>query len=175
MNRVTLCFKLFQMQKGNVDAFEDIYKAMYRPIYAIAYSIVHDKFLADDVVHDTFIRIYTQISKFDGRNALGWIYSIAHNTALNMQNQRIREQTEDDVELYCEPFKFEDDISNKDLINRLFRELKEDERLILLYHIIGGLKFGEISNLYNIPIGTILSKYNRTIKKLRQKVVNKND
>ena len=45
--------------------------------------------------------------------------------------------------------------------------LKEDERQIVLLHVSAGLKHREISENLGIPLSTVLSKYNRAMKKLQ--------
>lgn len=46
--------------------------------------------------------------------------------------------------------------------------LKEDERQIVLLHASAGLKHREIASNLQMPLATVLSKYNRAIKKLKQ-------
>ncbi len=46
--------------------------------------------------------------------------------------------------------------------------LKEDERQIVLLHASAGLKHREIAADLQMPLATVLSKYNRAIKKLKQ-------
>lgn len=46
--------------------------------------------------------------------------------------------------------------------------MKEDERQIVLLHASAGLKHREIASSLGMPLATVLSKYNRAIKKLKQ-------
>jgi len=47
--------------------------------------------------------------------------------------------------------------------------LKEDEREIVIMHVLGDMKYREIAEVLGIPIGTISWKYNDAIKKLKSK------
>ena len=49
-----------------------------------------------------------------------------------------------------------------------FQKITDEERNIIMLHIIGGLKFHEISKMLELPLSTVLSKYHRTIKKLKK-------
>ena len=46
--------------------------------------------------------------------------------------------------------------------------LNEDERQIVMLHSMAGMKHREIAEIVDMPVSTVLSKYNRSLKKLRQ-------
>ena len=56
------------------------------------------------------------------------------------------------------------------VLQKALEILNEQERNIVLLHVTQGFKFREISSLLDIPIGTVLSCYNRAIKKLYKAV-----
>ena len=53
-------------------------------------------------------------------------------------------------------------------LQKLLEKLNEEEREVISLHVVTGLKHREIAKLLNKPLSTILSKYNRAIKKLQE-------
>lgn len=53
-------------------------------------------------------------------------------------------------------------------IKQLFAVLTEPERKILVMHLVVGLKHREIAKMLNLPLGTVLSKYQNSLRKMRQ-------
>ena len=56
----------------------------------------------------------------------------------------------------------------KILLTASFKHISDEERQILILHALSGYKHREISKLLDIPLSTVLSKYNRTIRKIRK-------
>lgn len=54
---------------------------------------------------------------------------------------------------------------NKILIETIFKHISDEERNILILHSISGFKHREIAKMLKLPLATVLSKYNRAIKK----------
>ena len=65
-------------------------------------------------------------------------------------------------------FSFVEDISERIVLEAAVNKLDEDERTILLLHAVAGFKNREIADLLDMPINTVLSKYNRTIRKMQK-------
>ena len=68
-----------------------------------------------------------------------------------------------------------DDSTQKDwemgiLLETCLKDLSDEERQIVVMHAVSGLKHREIADLLRIPLGTVLSKYRRAIKKLRTRL-----
>ena len=60
------------------------------------------------------------------------------------------------------------DVENEMVLEKAFEILNKQERTIVVLHMIDGLKHREISKITGIPLSTVLSKYNRSLKKLRE-------
>ena len=61
----------------------------------------------------------------------------------------------------------EEKVIKNEYLNKLLNELNEFEREVIFLHLVSDLKFKEIAEQLNKPLSTILSKYNRAIKKLQ--------
>jgi len=70
-------------KQGNTTAFETLIKRYEDRIYCLAYSILHDKEEAYDVLQETAIKAFTNLNKFKGKSSFStWLYKIALNIIL---------------------------------------------------------------------------------------------
>ena len=100
---------------------------------------------------------------------MAWIFTIAKNFALMKFRERKKEDSMEEVSDMPEPiFSFVEDISERIVLEAAVNKLDEDERTILLLHAVAGFKNREIADLLDMPINTVLSKYNRTIRKMQK-------
>ena len=83
--------------------------------------------------------------------------------------ERKKEDSMEEVSDMPEPiFSFVEDVSERIVLETAVNKLDENERTILLLHAVAGLKNREIADLLDMPINTVLSKYNRTIRKMQK-------
>jgi len=85
--------------RGERPALQALYDQEGARLLGVARRIVRDDALAEDIVHDAFIRIWTRAASFDPArgSARGWIYSITRNLALNHVRDGAREAPLDDA------------------------------------------------------------------------------
>ena len=75
---------------------------------------------------------------------------------------------EDDNDLPEQDFSFVEDLSERIILKTTINKLDDNESTILLLHAVAGLKNREIAELLDISINTVLSKYNRTVRKMQK-------
>ena len=63
-----------------------------------------------------------------------------------------------------------EDLETRMWLKQLFRVLNDEERQIIVMHVVTGMKHREIADQMNKPLGTVLSKYNRGLRKLKKSV-----
>jgi RNA polymerase sigma-70 factor (ECF subfamily) len=79
-----------QLQSGNPEAFRKLVEQYESKVYNLVLKILRSREDAEDVLQETFLSIYTQIQKFDGRSGLyTWVYRIATNFALMKIRSRL--------------------------------------------------------------------------------------
>ena len=103
---------------------------------------------------------------------MAWIFTIELNIInryyqLKARNNLIKDEQELDIIKESESTNLEK-LERKDYLNNLLRNLDEEEREVISLHLVSNLKFREIAKLLNRPLSTILSKYNRAIKKIKK-------
>lgn len=83
---------------GYADCLDGIYSAVGGQMFAVAQGIVKDRALAEDVVHDSLIKIAKYAKKYKkGTSAIGWIMTIVRNTALDVVRKRKKEISVDEM------------------------------------------------------------------------------
>lgn len=170
---------LIDIKNSNDASFEILFKRMHKPVFALAFSILGDKSLAEDVVQETFIRIKTKSNLYkEGTNGAAWIFQIARNLSLNLIKKRKFEVTLENnkslEELFIKHSPWGDkskefDISlEKFLLKEAFTKLDENERQIIILYAVSGLKHKEIAKLLGISQSTERWYYIRALGKLRK-------
>ena len=151
-----------RLQDHNEDAFDYCYDMYKNLVYFHIIKIVKNKELTEELVQDTFLKMYQNIDKFDGRYFKAWLLKIAGNLAISeMRKNNVTIEYNDNV-ISQEVI---DTFSHNDLMSDLKRILTDDEYLIVVYRIIYNVKTKEIAETFNMPIGTVGWKYNEAMKK----------
>ena len=100
---------------------------------------------------------------------MAWIFTIARNFALmKIRDGKKEGSLEDDNDLPEQDFSFVEDLSERIILKTTINKLDDTERTILMLHAVAGLKNREIAELLDMSINTVLSKYNRTVRKMQK-------
>lgn len=167
-----------EMAAGSRDALRRVYDAYLKMIYALIYNIVKHREAAEDITSEFFIRLYHAAPKFrgDGHHK-AWICTIARNMCVDYMRKHNRELAvlDDDsreekskLNLRTERSDQEESIVNRLTMEKAMELLTEQEKSIVDLKLLGGLTFREISELLNMPMGTVTWHYNSGIKRLRR-------
>ena len=163
-------YLLSRIANEDADAVGELYDLVKDDVYAYALSKLRNSEDAEDVLHDTFVRIYRYASRYTPEGKpMAWIVTIAMNIAKRHRELKSRHISYDETigEADAAAESFEADAVKSDFVRRLLQSLNEDEREIVVLHAVSGFKHREIAVMLHKSLGTVLSKYNRAIKKLR--------
>ena len=171
MNAIQLDEKLIlRMAEGDGSAYRDLYHQTADAVYGFALSILKNRHDAEDVMHDTFIKAYTGAVTYKPMGKpLAWILTIVRNLSYN----RIRSgKVCEDIDAYEHFAGVDETDRNTDriVLEKAMDILAFDERQIVILHAMTGLKHREIAEILDIPTGTVLSKYNRALKKMKKEL-----
>jgi RNA polymerase sigma factor (sigma-70 family) len=138
--------------------------------------ITHEN--ANDVLQNTFLRIYKSLPNFQQKSSLHtWMYRIAYNESLRFleENKKKYHLSLDDVgrkylnNLVDDTFFEGDEIQLK--LQRILSELPEKERQIFQIKYYDDLKFREMSDILGIKEGTLKSSYYNTVKHIEKNML----
>jgi len=165
---------LHRVARGDREAIAEIYDLSSAAVYGYILSILKNREDAEDVLQDTYVKICTNADQYHEQGKpMAWIMTIARNLSLMLLRGRKRFQDLEDYEWEAiSDERTEVRSEDKMLLETLMRELKAEERQIVTLHAVSGMKHREIAELMDLPLATILSKYNRAIKKM-QKVLDR--
>lgn len=154
---------------GDTEALHRLYNAVSGSVYGFALSITKQSQDAEDVLQDTFVTIYDKASTYQPQGKpMAWILTIARNHALMRIRSRKREASfEETVADNSLAFSRIERPEDRQAVEALLQILTEEERQIVVLHAVAGLKNREIAAVTELPLGTVLSKYNRAVKKLK--------
>ena len=158
---------LRQIALGSQQAFEELYRATDSAIYGYALSLTKNHHEAQDVMMDTYLKIrcaahlYMPMGK-----PMAWILTITKNLARTRLRSAGRQIPLDDLEETTPSF--DRDSEEAVALEQAMKVLGDQERQILILHAVTGLKHREIAEMLGMPLATVLSKYARSLKKLKK-------
>lgn len=99
---------------------------------------------------------------------MAWMMKIAKN--LFLMKCRKAKPEEDNFEDMEGRMGFEDmsHVENRIVLEKMFEHLSTEDRNLIIMHDIGGLKHREIAKLLDMPLGTVMARYHRGIRKLQK-------
>jgi RNA polymerase sigma-70 factor (ECF subfamily) len=171
---------------GNVNALETLVLRHKEKLYTSIFFLVKDKYLAEDIFQDVFIRIidtirsgrYTEEGKF-----LPWAMRIAHNLCVDHFRKVKRTPTiknSDDQDIF-EVLNFTEDCAETKMIKRqsynrvrdMLDLLPEDQREVIILRHYGDMSFKEIAAVTNCSINTALGRMRYGLINLRKMMMQK--
>lgn len=153
-----------RLKKGDQSALDVIYDYTYKLIYYQAYHILKDHMKCEDVVQETYMKVYENIHSFEGVHFKAWIVKISKNIALNLYHKESRVINVDDQ--YFEDQE-SDDIEDSPIIDLASEMLPTDEFLILMYVVVEEKPRREVAKILGLSPSGITYKLNQALSKLR--------
>ena len=154
-------------------AFQKLVQQFQKPLYYHIRNIVLNHDDADDVLQNTFIKVFQNIDKFKGESKLfSWIYRIATNESLtflstkakknNTTSQELQSKIIDNLE--ADVFFDSNEIQIK--LQKAIATLPEKQQLIFKMKYFNELKYEEISDVLGTSVGALKASYHIASKKI---------
>ncbi len=159
-----------RIANGDTEAFSELYETTKTAVYSFALSIVKNAHDAQDIMQETYLKIHANaIGYFSQGKPMAWIFTIVRNLCLMHLRKSRKSDVEFDEAIGCEsPVDFTQNVDDNELISMMMTALSEEERSIVIMHVVSGMKHREISEILEIPLSTVLSKYNRALHKMKK-------
>lgn len=152
---------------GDESSFDLIYHETKKGVYLSIYSIVKEKNTIEDLMQDTYMKAINALNFYTiGTNFKAWISRIARNNALNYIKRKKREEIIDSDE---RPDVY-GSVSENYFLDFATRNLNDVEKDIIIYKIILDLKFREIAETMDLPLGTVYWNYRNAINKIKEEI-----
>jgi RNA polymerase sigma-70 factor, ECF subfamily len=177
--------RIKQVLKGDQNAFAELVEIYKDKVFQICYRLLGNRHEAEDIAQEAFIRAYVNIETFNQKRKFStWLFRIATNLCID----RIRKKKPDyfldaevagtegltmysqvaaDVQLP------EDEVENMELqetIQKEISKLPEKYRSVIVLKYIEELPLQEISEILDLPLGTVKTRVHRGREALRKQL-----
>ena len=164
------------LKAGDQQAVEELYNRYAPALMGIITRIVKSDEVAEDVLQDTFVKIWKSIAKYDPTKGrlFTWMANVAKNTAIDELRSKQHSnscKTETINEIPADTLLFRSQVEfNPEIIGmkQLLKNLKQDQQYILELVYFKGYTQVEVSECLNIPLGSVKTKIRLSILSLRQ-------
>lgn len=174
-------------QAGDGGAFGQLVSRYDRKLFRIAYHIVHNAEDAQDVVQDSFIKMFQNIGRFQAQSKFStWLYRIVINQSLMaLRKQRTKplvaivpgdsNEEEDQIPIDLSdwrpnPEEQYTESELRDLLTRLLHELRPALRVVFIMHDIEGQPLQEVANALDLTVSAVKTRSLRARLYLREKL-----
>lgn len=160
---------LLACARGDQHALRRLYEQESSHLLGVALRIARDKGMAEDIVHDAFIKIWRGASSFDPSrgSARGWVFSVTRHLALNVVRNRYREVALDEQHEHSTPDSFEFS-ARTGQVHRCLEQLDPARRTCILHAYVDGYSHSEIALKLGTPLGTVKAWIKRSLAALRE-------
>lgn len=161
--------------KSQQEAFRKLVQLYQKPLYNHIRNIVLNHDDTDDMLQNTFIKVYQNLKNFKGESKLfSWMYRIATNEALTFLQQKAKKQGITSEEIQEKALKnLESDIffdgSEIQLqLQKAIALLPEKQQLVFKMKYFEELKYEEIAEIVDTSVGALKASYHIAVKKIEE-------
>jgi len=157
---------VLKVQDGDAKAFSLIVNRWNKRLISFAYKIVHDVDVSKDVVQDTWVAAFKNISRLkDAGKFSSWIFRLTHNKAIDIIRKQQLKTTEIEDDIV-------EDVAEDDQWKNVERQLKilpADQKLILTLFYLEQQSLKQIADILKLPTGTVKSRLFYARENLKKK------
>jgi RNA polymerase sigma-70 factor (ECF subfamily) len=177
--------KIKKVKKGDQNAFAEVVEYYKDKIYQLCYRMLGNAHEAEDMAQEAFLRAYVNIDSYDIKRKFStWLYRIATNLCID----RIRKKKPDyflDAEvagteglnMYSQiaadgelPEESVEKLELHEYVQQQIAQLPEKYRTVIILKYVDELPLKEISDIMELPIGTVKTRIHRGREALRKKL-----
>ena len=168
------------VREGDVRAFEALYDKYKTMVFRTAYAIARDRFAAEEITQDCFVRAYCHIDKVDVSTSLGpWLHRIAVNLSYNWCKSARRrwllslekavspEASQSGANL---PAIAAQQGETRRILLDALESLGFEQRATMILFYLGGFSLEEIGYILDCPVGTVKSRLHYGRLRLKKEV-----
>jgi len=159
--------------KTQNEAFQKLLLTYQKPLYNHIRNIILNHDDTDDVLQNTFIKVFQNLKNFKGESKLfSWMYRIATNEALSFLSQKVKKggissetlQNKTIDNLKSDSYFDGNEIQIK--LQKAIVTLPEKQQLVFKMKYFEELKYEEISEILGTSVGALKASYHHAVKKI---------
>ena len=161
---------IVRIDRDDRSALEEFYTLTERTLYSYVLAIVKNPYDTQDIVQDTYLKVRASAHLYQKQGKpLAWLFTIARNLAMDLFRRNSRFLSEEAFEMDdTMEYSYVSEMTDRLVLETAMNILTERERQILLLHLVAGIRHREIAANLGLPLSTVLSCYQRTLKKLKR-------
>lgn len=168
-----------RMQRRDPQALAELYDRYGRLVYSLILRVVRDTGIAEDLVQETFLRVWNRVGGFDAqKGSIGpWLLAVARNRAIDyLRSAGGRERNSVEFEENDHPALYGDmekDILSSDKARRVksaIEKLSPNQRQVIELAYFEGLSQTEMAQRMGQPLGTVKTWVRSALKNLRDEL-----
>lgn len=159
-------FLIRELQEGDKKAFREIYDKYHKQLYGVAYKYLQSKKLAEDAVHDVFLKLWNHRSELEAKKSLkGFLFTSTKNHVLNMIRNHKNDVEKNMRYAHLKPVsqnKTEDKITYKNykkVFEAALKDLSEGKREVFDLKMESDYTNKEIADQLDVSVNTVKSQY----------------
>jgi RNA polymerase sigma-70 factor (ECF subfamily) len=166
------------LRDGNTDAFEAVYDRHGRAAFSLAYRMVGDRNVAEDITQEAFLSMWRSRVRFDRErgSVRAWVLGIVHHRAIdalrrNIAHDRRRTSAEGLEERQEAPERTDVEVARRDEareVREALQTLPEQQLEVVRLAYFGGFTHTQIAQMLNMPIGTVKGRMRLGLEKMRR-------
>ena len=166
------------LRDGNPDAFEVIYDRHGGAAFSLAYRMVGDRNVAEDITQEAFLSIWRSRVRFDRErgSVRTWVLGIVHHRTIdalrrNIAHDRRRTSAEGLEERQEAPERTEVEVARRDEareVREAMRTLPGEQLEVVRLAYFGGFTHTQIAQMLGQPVGTVKGRMRLGLEKMRR-------
>ncbi len=171
-----LVWLLAAVAKGDQAAFERLYGATRAKLYGVVLRILRRADLADEVMQETYLKIWNSAGRFDPAVAspITWMLAIARNRAIDIVRKKAEISIEEEPEVMDVAAESPDPLAKREISEELTRllacmgALDEERRRLVLLAYYSGWSRDQLAAKFDKPVNTIKTWLRRALSDIRE-------
>lgn len=172
-----------RVKTGDTTAYKELYHRYASPVLGLSYRIVGDRAKAEEIMQETFWRVWDNVDSFRKQRGTfpNWVFGIARNLSIDVVRRRKIVRMEPlpdahgDYAETSEQMKDDHDVAEaawllmkSEKVHHAMRELPDEQREVVEWIYFQGMTRREIAKEKDIPFGTINTRAQLALKKLKR-------
>jgi RNA polymerase sigma-70 factor (ECF subfamily) len=165
-----------KLQQGNLKALGTLFTSYKDMVYRTALAITRDKRAAEDILQECFVRLYTYAASVDIQRPLKpWLYRVTVNLSYDWSSSKPAQPLDEVLEWFSglpsafpAPDSRAEERETLGMVRQIIDELPKLHRAVVVLFYLENLSLEDISNVLDLPLGTVKSRLYYARERLRK-------
>jgi len=156
-------------RSGDEHAFQELVDGYKNLVFALIARTVQDRSRAEDLAQEVFLRVHRGLPYFRGEARLStWIYRIVANVTLQEHGRPVAASLDEDTPAAATVDRQFGDFELRDRLEKAIARLPPNYRLVVAAHYLEGIRYEDLADALQIPLGTVKTQLHRAKQQLRR-------